>query len=240
MIEYKKMHGLNCIADSFQGTSHVENQDGFLVVDEQDYMLLFVFDGVSLSLHPRKGVEIAMQYISNNHMHFYENTTYDLTGLMYGVQESIMQSTWENALTTYCAVCIVHKDSKFLIISNLGDSRIYIIEQDEIISVSTDDTMYPGSNILTKCLGIKDLARTDFREEKIQWYNQKILLCSDGFYSLLLKHKSEFNQIFNMHKIKHIKKLFKEIIEGNNFDDSSYVYAISNEEDKREKIKVKR
>lgn len=214
----------DCISDTFQGTSHIENQDGFLIIEEVDYSLLFVLDGVSRSLHPKEGVELAIQYITNNHKEYFGINTYYLNELMYKVNESIIQSNYDDALTTYCASCILESDRNKIILSNLGDSRIYLLDQDKIQSVTEDDTLFPGSNILTRCLGIKDLNKDDFRVVEIELKNQNILLCSDGFYSFLEANEREFIQIFNIQKTSIIKSLLKEKVKGKNFDDSTYIF----------------
>jgi len=220
----------NYITDTFQGTSHIENQDGFLIIDEVDYTLLFVLDGVSRSLHPKEGVELAIQFINNKYKEYFRINTYYLNDLMYKANECIVKSNLENALTTYCVACILKSNRSRMILSNLGDSRIYLVEQDKIQSVTEDDTLFPGSNVLTKCLGMKNLSKDDFRMGEVELKNRNILLCSDGFYSLLEANKKEFINIFNNQKTSTIKSLLKEKIKGNNFDDSTYIFA-SNIED---------
>ncbi len=220
----------NCISDTFQGTSHIENQDGLLIVEEVDYTLFSVLDGVSRSLHPKEGVDLAIQFISNHHLEYFRINTYYLDDLMYKVNESIVQSNYDNALTTYCVACILKSNRNKMILSNLGDSRIYLVEQDKIQSVTEDDTLFPGSNILTKCLGMKNLNKDDFRMGEVELKNRNILLCSDGFYSLLEAKEREFIDIFNTQKISTIKNLLKEKIKDNNFDDSTYIYSLNTED----------
>ncbi len=217
----KTMSEFNFTADSFQGISHVENQDGFFIVSKQKYSLFFVFDGVSRSMHPKQGVENAIEFIKQNHPDYYHNNTYDLKGLMYGAHNHILFSGLENALTTYCAVCSVNKPD--LIISNLGDSRIYVLDNHSIRSVTTDDTLYPGSNILTKCLGIMDLNENDFREATIRTGNKDFFLCSDGFYSIIEQNIKKFIGILKIKNTSKIKSLIQSLIEGLNFDDATYV-----------------
>ncbi len=211
--------------DSVMGTTHVENQDGFLVVDEPDYILLFIFDGVSRSLNPKKGVDTAIDYISKNHRAFVSKDSFDLKALMYEVQQCILHSNWEDALTTYCAACILKKDTNTIIVSNLGDSRVYLLGSKDALPVTNDDTLYPGSNILTKCLGIERIDRDDFRVQKIQREKKRILLCTDGFYSFMEEERTYFINVLNLHEISEIKNLIKEKLEGKNIDDATYIIA---------------
>ena len=223
------MHwSLRFISDSFQGTTHFENQDGLLVIQQTDYILFIVFDGVSRSLNPKKGVEIAIQCIRDNHKNFFNKLSYDLKGLMYQTQESIMQSGYVNALTTYCAVGIVKRDRKNLLVSNLGDSRLYLVDDENYNVATIDDTLFPGSNVLTKCLGISELDKGDFREGTIQLQSQNILLCTDGFYHLLMENGIKIINILNNENINNIKDLLKQKIEGKNYDDATYIYAVLN------------
>lgn len=215
----------NIISDTFQGTTHSENQDGFLVIDETDYILLFVFDGVSRSLHPKEGVELAVQFITDRHKEYYGVNTYNLSELMYKVNERIIKSDFDNALTTYCAACIIKSKREKMILSNLGDSRIYLLEVETIQFVTDDDTLFPGSNVITKCLGMKDLDKNDFRMREVELKNRNILLCSDGFYGLFEASNMKYINILNTNKTSEIKDLLKESIKDNNYDDCTYIFA---------------
>jgi serine/threonine protein phosphatase PrpC len=217
----------NYIADSVQGLTHAENQDGFLAIVEKEYILFFVFDGVSRSQHPKQGIELAIEFITDGHSRFYRKDAFDMQGLMYMVQKHILQSKYENALTTYCAVTLLKKDMKVVSVSNLGDSRVYLFDNHSgFRPVSDDDTLFPGSNILTRCLGMEGLDRNDFREEKISRTGRNLLLCSDGFYHLFSDDTLKLKEIFKDTDISNLKNLIKQKIEGNNFDDATYLYAV--------------
>jgi serine/threonine protein phosphatase PrpC len=215
------MQLINYISDSFKGSTHHNNQDGIIVILEDQYKIFTVFDGVSLSENQIKGVQVATEFISENYWKFYKEEDFHLKEMMKQANKAIMSSLWKDALTTYCAAVLDYNRNSY--ISHLGDSRIYILDRGNLEQHTVDDVVFPGSNILTKCLGVNRLDDSDFYERKIKVEKGRLLLCTDGFYEWLNKESKEFLEILCQQDLENVKKRINVTIAGKNRDDATYI-----------------
>ena len=88
----------------------------------------------------------------------------------------------------------------YLYVANVGDSRLYLIDQDieqitrdhslveEMIRVGElqrkDARSHPDRNVITRAIGVRDPVRIDFFDVKLE-AGDKVLLCSDGLTNML-------------------------------------------------------
>ena len=218
------MKKINIISDSLQGNTHRENQDGVLIIDEGDYLLCFIFDGVSRSVNPSKAVETVKNYIQSEYRLFINAETHDLRNLMYSAEKILWESEWRGALTTYAALGFLREDTCNIFFSNLGDSRIYLLYEDRLQKITRDHTLYPGSNILTKCLGTGRLSEDDFLQEKLNTDSIGILLATDGFYAILENEQDTFFHVLREENCSNLKRMIRDLLQGKNYDDASYIF----------------
>ena len=215
------MRSFNYISDTFIGTTHIENQDGLLAIEDEHLCIYVVFDGVSMSENQIRGVEIAIDFIRNNYEKFADKRNYKLKELMISANDKILCSPWPDALTTYCTVVL--NNDRNVLISHLGDSRIYTINENILIQETTDDVVYPGSNILTKCLGIERMSTMDFYQKTLRVESRKVLMCTDGFYQVIQREPDEFINLVKKYKEEILKSKIAELLSGKNRDDASYI-----------------
>lgn len=88
-----------------------------------------------------------------------------------------------------------------LYVANIGDSRLYILQKDQIRQITLDHSLveelirtgqldplkirnHPEKNIITRALGIGDEAIPDFFELELTM-DEQILLCSDGLTNMV-------------------------------------------------------
>ncbi|MFL6451896.1 MAG: PP2C family protein-serine/threonine phosphatase [Bryobacteraceae bacterium] len=87
------------------------------------------------------------------------------------------------------------------VIANVGDSRVYLFRDPDLVQISVDDTMvgsmlqkgllspadvanHPMKNVLTQAAGSKEQVDVHVREEPLL-VGDKLLLCTDGLYGVI-------------------------------------------------------
>lgn len=113
------------------------------------------------------------------------------------VEKAKSDPALEGMGTTVVAATI--KDG-YLYIANVGDSRLYLIDQDieqitrdhslveEMIRVGElqrkDAKSHPDRNVITRAVGVHNMVKIDFFDVKLEEGDQ-ILLCSDGLTNMV-------------------------------------------------------
>ncbi len=110
------------------------------------------------------------------------------------VYERASINTENIGMGTTCVVAIVKE--KIALVMNVGDSRAYLIDEDETVQVTTDHTMirmlldekkiteeealtHPHRNVITRAIGIDEKVDVDYYEIDLD-KGAKMMLCSDG------------------------------------------------------------
>ena len=210
------------IADSFQGTTHTENQDGILIVTNKDYSLFAVFDGVSMAKNPRKGVELSIDFVSKHHSKYYSGKDFGMEDIMYDCHYSLVKSGVKEPLTTCCMLWLSITNGRIKY-SHCGDSRIYSFTEGIKTQLTVDDVLYPNSNILTRCFGSTQLTRSEFYEQNMQSVPHYILLCTDGFYHLFEDVIFNIYSVLDLTDSNDTRIKIENKVKGYNRDDASYV-----------------
>ncbi len=111
---------------------------------------------------------------------------------------SINDMTLAGMGTTVVAAVIIGKE---LVLAHSGDSRAYIVSEQEICRATTDHSLvqemvdsgeiteeeakyHPRRNVITRALGVGDSVKIDFSVYTLEG-NEAILLCSDGLTNFL-------------------------------------------------------
>lgn len=112
---------------------------------------------------------------------------------------------YEGMGTTLVA-CTVEEET--LYVANIGDSRLYIIRDDDIKQITDDHSLveemvkqgnitesearvHPQKNIITRAVGIDASVQADFFEVDVQ-LNDIIMLCSDGLSNMIEDEDMEY------------------------------------------------
>ena len=98
-------------------------------------------------------------------------------------QESQVQYERSEMVTTICAIAI---ESNTLYGLNIGDSRVYLLRDNNLMQLSVDHIMdEEGMNhVLTRALGLSPSVEAHIFEEDIQ-VGDTVIMCSDGVYNIL-------------------------------------------------------
>jgi len=210
------------IDDSTKGTERKENKDRVWVKENSEQVLAVLFDGISSAKDANKGIDIATQCLEEDFSSIGISTNSRLSDLMFKINQKIVESALESPFTTYSAI-LIHKTSGKAQMSNMGDSRIYQVAPQYLKQLSEDDNLLHNKNVVTRYLGMIDLNRDEVTDFNFEIGDSRILLCSDGFYSMLEKNLGRFFEILNFKTTLNIKKSLKNEVKGKNFDDSSYL-----------------
>ena len=192
------------------GKARDMNQDSYLVLEEENYKLCILADGMG----GYKGGEIAsslavnavQNYIKNN----FENTpkaTENILKLINDAVEYANMIVYEKSredeelkdMGTTLDTCIIYNGK--LYIGHVGDSRIYRIRKNIIRKLTTDHSYveklvkegtitkeeaqnHPKKNMLTKALGCSSFVEPDLLYKVFQ-KGDILLMCSDGLTNML-------------------------------------------------------
>lgn len=222
------MKVINYISDSTIGTSRKINKDFVFILENDAYLLTILFDGVSSAEQAILGINVATEYVRKNSETFFVGHDFKLAEMMFNANEKIVESGLSTPYTTYSAVCILKSENlNTFIWSNLGDSRIYKVNPQYIRQLSVDDNLIHSKNIVTRCLGMVQLSKEDFIDQR-ELFDTKVLLCSDGFYSIMDTDLLKFSELFNFKLLSNTKKSLGSRVETNNHDDASYILIEKN------------
>jgi len=117
--------------------------------------------------------------------------------------------------------------------ANVGDSRIYLFRNKELSQLSHDHNEEGMDSVLTDAVGINENIEIFYFENNIE-KDDRILLCSDGLYSVMSE-----NLIINYleNGAYNIVKKASSLMEDNLPDDTSAVVLEVNDTDEIEKMK---
>ena len=219
---------LDFISDSVQGKNRNTNKDGVVILSDENYHILGVFDGVSSAIGAKEAVNYSIDYITKNHGIFYKKGTYNLSELISKLNQSLCSTGINEPYSTCSIICIPSNPKLSMKLVSLGDSRVYSISKQYSLQLTTDDNDEVAKNILTKYLGTNSSESNDFEEINFFENGKKIFICTDGFYSIIednYKNISELHRLLNLKKNYYIQKGIKKVICDLNDDDASYVFV---------------
>jgi len=215
---------LNIICDSLQGLQRKENCDGFTVIEDRDYSLILLFDGVSSYENSPVGIKKIIKGMKENHRSYFHDSGYFLKEALGDMHDILRVSDMDGMFTTVCALYLprdIKKPAKF---SHLGDSRIYSYVSGNLTLETEDHNVSELPHVLTKCLGLETLKVLDFYEKEIEAGSKEgFLLCTDGFYPVFQNSMVDYIKTAFFEQGTFVKKIIRNNLEFKNFDDATYV-----------------
>ncbi len=207
------------ISNSKRGLSRDRNQDRILIIDKDYYYFFALFDGVSSYPDSYKLIERFKKLIYTN-IAALDKQGNNLDSFLYNLNKEVSNLDINGASTL--SVLFISKDWDIVKYVNVGDTRVYMFNNQFLEQISSDDSLEVGSNIITKFLGSKSLTKEDFKPYSLE--NQyHYLLCTDGFYSLMENNLKNYFTTLNFKNLTNIKKKFSTLQRRENSDDSSYI-----------------
>jgi len=196
-------------AFSTLGLTRLKNQDYLGILELDNSIALVVADGVGGAKNgevaSKMAVDFVIEQINKKLSKKKTNHQYILNFLrdsIFSANQKILKYMSDNSIdsmgTTLSVTYIV--DNIYLYIAHIGDSRIYLMDNNlEINQITPDHSMkevlYRANkitkkekesyqkNILAFVLGKRNLRRENiFTHQSVLYKNSKLLLCSDGFW----------------------------------------------------------
>ena len=118
---------------------------------------------------------------------------------------------------TTVTVCVIKGNRLYG--ANAGDSRIYLLRENKLNQLSYDHNEDGLDNVLSNAVGISDKVEIFYFENNIQ-KDDKILMCSDGLYSLMSNDVLSKNIPNGAY---HIVKKASSLVQDNLPDDTSAI-----------------
>lgn len=212
------------VSASFKGTTHRRNEDKVVILSNDTYTILGVFDGVGSAKNNALATKLALQFIRKRHSKFYREDSFMLGSMVIDLNKEILShpEAGDSAALSTCAICVYFEHTAKLVFLTLGDTRIYALGKHYITKLTEDDVVFPGSSMITRCLGVA-LEEKEIAEMIIHDFKDDILICSDGFYKIFEETRVSFFNAFLKKKKETIKNNLHDLVVNKNTDDASYV-----------------
>ncbi len=238
------------IALSETGSVRTNNEDYYLVFKTKDdsFTLFLIADGMgghsAGEIASSFACKYVLEYLLVNLKRLNEIAEQVIREAYSYANQKIVELQMENPLwfgmgTTLAGVFVLKEK---VIISNVGDSRVYFINQDKMLQITEDHSLvyemykngkitkeeiytHPQKNIITRAIGIGKEVDVDVYELKPQelgerWY---ILLCTDGLTNMV--SESYIKEAFEKTSFEQIGKvLVEKALENGGIDNITVLY----------------
>ena len=188
------------------------NEDNFFVSDFSNQLnggFCIIADGMGGHNAGEVASRIAIEEIRAYILQYYQSNMSDkeiiemLKSSMEKANEIIYNKAVENTdcsgMGTTCIICLMHHS--YLYIAHVGDSRVYLIRDGDMVQITTDHSIveelvnsgsitreeaqkHPQKNVITRALGgEKDVEIDIYIQECVR--GDKFLICTDGLTNML-------------------------------------------------------
>ncbi len=212
--------------------------DDFYEIKQLDDMTIAVLcDGVGSAIEGAKAAKKVTQHIINNFKNMpkswsIEKAIKDFISSINSILYSLSMQEYERVeYITTVTVCVVKGNRLYG--ANVGDSRIYLLRDGKLNQLSYDHNEEGFDNVLSNAIGIEKDVEIYYFENNLE-KNDKILMCSDGLYTLMSENVLTKNILNGAY---HIVKKASSLVEDNLPDDTTAVILEVIEEDYVEVMK---
>jgi serine/threonine protein phosphatase PrpC len=213
------------ISNSIQGHRREKNQDRELVIETDTYKMFIVFDGLSSHAYSFKFIDEYKKFLIAEHSAYLDASGNKLNNLIFDANKVVTKQNI-HGLSTISGI-FISDEIDAVMYFNLGDSRIYTVNKDEVIQITVDDNITMQTHLVTRCLGLASLTLDDFEVFEVEKQND-FLLCTDGFYPLMHDQMNSYIQLFQNKDLHHIKNKLYDIQKDINYDDATYILIRQN------------
>lgn len=199
-----------------------------------------VCDGVGSATEGAQAAQRTTNYLINNLKQ--RPRTWSLEKSLISFIKSINSILYQESQVNYerselvTTLTIVIIEGNRLYGANVGDSRVYLYRNKSLNQLSFDHAMEEAGyeNVLTQAIGI-DQEVEPYYFENIVEKDDKILLCSDGLYSIMSEDRLEQSISLGAH---HLVKKASALMEDNLPDDTTAITLDILKADELEALKL--
>ena len=204
---------MNVFFETNKGLMRENNEDSLIVEQFDNYCLYAVADGMGGHKAGEVASSIAIEEIRNFFVKSMENGDFQPpTFIIESVKlsnDKIREESFNKeeycGMGTTITMAVIDKLNNIIYIGNIGDSRAYLLRNNEIKQITIDHTYvnelmkdgritaeeaktHPKRNVITRALGSEEFVHADIFELEL-FENDILLLCTDG----LTTHVSDDN-----------------------------------------------
>ena len=197
--------------------------DFYEVKHLEDTTIAVLCDGVGSAQEGAKAAQKVTKHILENFKNIPRDWTIEkalkefITSINYILYSQSIHEYERPEYVTTVTVCVIKGNRLYG--ANVGDSRIYLLRDDKLNQLSYDHNEEGYDNVLSNAVGIDKEIEIFYFENNIQ-KNDKILMCSDGLYSLMSNDTLSKNISNGAY---HIVKKASALVEDNLPDDTTAV-----------------
>ncbi|MGI6607972.1 MAG: Stp1/IreP family PP2C-type Ser/Thr phosphatase [Erysipelotrichaceae bacterium] len=214
------------------------NQDSFIIVDNEKLFLGVVCDGIGGNNAGEVAADLAARVMASyfNGDYKAENQIEKIHNAIDVANLAVYQKGNEDDKCQGMGTTLVaaYVDKECTLIANIGDSRGYILTDDNQLVQVTEDhslindlikkhnltadvaSLMVGKNIISKAVGVLDKVEADVFEIKQDY--KSILLCSDGLHGFVADEEIKEILLSKSTVENKVKKLIKKANEAGGLD----------------------
>lgn len=233
-----------------KGLMRENNEDNFAIEESEGLNLYAVADGmgghkageVASTIAVETITRIFKKKIADGNFKAPQFIIESIEAANKHVREESLKREEYSGMGTTITMAVVDLCLKIAYIANVGDSRAYIIKNDEIIQVTEDHTYvqkllkdgeitleesihHPKRNVITRAVGSEEYVHADLFEIELS-NNDIILLCTDGL-TRHLPDEEILNTIKEYGSSKSVQRLIK-LANDNGGTDNITVIIVDN------------
>jgi protein phosphatase len=195
---------MNVFFETNKGLMRENNEDNLIVEEFDKYSLYAVADGMGGHKAGEVASSIAIErirsyFVEGMGMEDFRPPSFIIESVNLS-NEKIREESMKNeecfGMGTTVTMAVIDKLQNIIYIGNVGDSRAYLLRNNEITQITTDHTYvnellkdgkitaeeaktHPKRNVITRALGSEEVVHADIFE--IEFHkNDILLLCTDG------------------------------------------------------------
>lgn len=195
---------MNVFFETNKGLLRENNEDNLIVEEFDKYSLYAVADGMGGHKAGEVASSIAIEgirsyFVERVGMESFQPPSFIIESVKLSNDKIRMKSLKNeefSGMGTTVTLAVVDKQQNIVYIGNVGDSRAYLLRNNEIKQITQDHTYvnellkdgritaeeaknHPKRNVITRALGSEEIVHADIFE--IEFYkNDILLLCTDG------------------------------------------------------------